>query len=231
MSTLEEIIGSIDRPEPSLNVVVGAGESAESSSPPPDAPRDEKGNPFDPARHRRDENGNPVLRKDGTFARIPGRGSPNFKGNEQKSFVADEPEPEPQAPSISEYRVAAEMVVSTMETGVYMLAGGISNDEGYKARRGAAVEAWERYLEIKGVSDLPPGLAVAVATGGLIIPEIAKSKQARRQIGGLRGWLERRALGVRQWFRRKKGRKIVPDEMERPATEEVQESIHEAERD
>ena len=156
------------------------------------------GERFDKAIHRADKNGDPLLTKTGRFRLKPGRkagvdysdAGPKLNNPFQPSAEIDAPEIDPSLSFAAQ--TAAEMYI---QTGV-ILFGPEWLPETERMERETLVSAFEQYFIAKGVIDIPPGVALAIALFGYAAPRFHMPEtQSRVQIAWI--WL-------RSKFKRKK---------------------------
>lgn len=116
---------------------------------------------FDPAIHVSDKEGNPVLTKTGKFRFKPGRksGQSRTSGiNIPQTDAADEDE--------EKIRLAAQTAAAIyINTGVVTFGPEWLPDRAANEQEGLS-EAFYQYLKAKGITDIPPGLALAIALSG-----------------------------------------------------------------
>lgn len=140
---------------------------------------DRDGRPFDPAIHEKQIDGSPILNRDGTLRIKRGRGSPRSVVGETRRaaggpFATPASTPIEAGKQISEAIFAFGQVLGGDEFApVYNKELGINE-------RAQMYDAWSRYCESKGINDIPPGIAIIIATGGYIIPRFAMPKTKTR---------------------------------------------------
>lgn len=121
---------------------------------------------FDPAIHRTKETGRPIKTKSGAWARRRGP-APGTKpgGNSEMEAAEDEyPEqfedPEKTAQDEANRRALAVIIARSMDgVMVKLFSEGVAPTEEEKQ---AELGAWENYLRVKDVKDIPPGVALAL---------------------------------------------------------------------
>lgn len=139
---------------------------------------DADGRPFDPAIHVAAEDGSPVVNAKGFIRKKSGRGSPKSKLGA----------PIVQAPPVKVGHQIAEAI--------FMLGRVIGGEEWAPRadvelgidERAQMRDAWGRFAEEKGWSDVPPGLAVVIVTGAYVAPRFALPQTRSR------------ARRVKEWF-------------------------------
>lgn len=118
------------------------------------------GERFDPSIHVTNEDGSPKLTKHGRFRHRPGRKSGS------SSTDNDAPERDPNLTLAAE--TAATLYI---QSGVLLFGHEwLPNPE--KMEREQLVAAFEAYFEAKGVIDIPPGVALAIALFGYAAPRL-----------------------------------------------------------
>lgn len=113
---------------------------------------------------------------------------------EHKSFIPDD-KPQsagPDAPA-DEFRAAAKALCSTIFT-VGVSVGGVQCKP-LPQHVESMERSWEQYFRQRGKIDVPPGVAVALSTGGYAIFCYQSSQLVQQQVGGLRGWIIRKIGG------------------------------------
>jgi hypothetical protein len=86
-----------------------------------------------------------------------------------------------------EYRAAAKAITSTIFT-VGISIGGVTCKP-LPQHVESMESAYENYFRTKGVKDIPPGLAVALSTGGYCLFCFQSSQQVQKQSKGLFAWI------------------------------------------
>lgn len=150
---------------------------------------DRGGRPFDPAYHVADADGKPVLNRDGTVRQKRGRGAPSSRLGTPKAAAA------PGAPGSAPATVPADAgrQIAEMIFAFGQLIGGEEfapqiNEKYGQDERAQMQDAWSRYCEEKGISDVPPGMAVIIATVGYIAPRLFMPKTKSR-LEKLKNWI------------------------------------------
>lgn len=165
-------------PEPSEHAIAAEAEEAQ---------REEPASPdgFDPAIHQSDADGNPILNKDGSYRRKPGRKKGQGPKSQLNRLGADSKIDSVNAPA-AEYRQAATATVD----GVIALGMVLGGDafapvriEGHDERE-QGIQVWTRYYESRGISDIPPGVAVAVWSISYVGARVANSAEVRERFKG-----------------------------------------------
>lgn len=108
--------------------------------------------------------------------------------------------------------VSSACAVTVVET-IFTLGQAIGGDEWKPSdnERAYMVDAWGSYFRAKGITDLPPGWAVVIATSAYAIPRLRKPKTQTRMIAGY--------SKVRAWVRSVFGRKEDTGEVPRAVDE------------
>ena len=108
--------------------------------------------------------------------------------SEQQSFI---PEDRPRKPGPSdpsdEFTAAAKALCSTIFT-VGVSIGGVQCKP-LPQHVESMESSWEQYFRQRGKIDVPPGIAVALSTGGYALFCYQSSQLVQEQIGGIRGWI------------------------------------------
>ena len=164
----------------------------------PDDPGDDyitnaHGERFDKAIHRADKEGNPLMTKGGRFRLKPGRktgvdysnAGPKLNNPFQSDEEgADETHPKVDAQLTFAANTAAEIYI---QSGVLIFGGEWLPDPA-RMEREQLVMAFEQYFLAKGVVDIPPGVALAIALLGYAAPRFyLPQTQSRVQIAWI--WL------------------------------------------
>ena len=119
------------------------------------------GRSFDPSLHLVDDDGNPELTKKGKLRVKKGKSPSKISKGNAKS---EQPE---------SYRQCAEVVCGTIFGLGQLVAGEDANPTKQQAE--FMVVSYERYFELKGVEDIPPGLAVFLSTAAYAAPVLIKT--------------------------------------------------------
>lgn len=180
----------------------------------------EPGPVFDPAKHRTDKDGKPLLKSDGSFwpkgGRPPGPAKPPLAQPDLPGVPAEEsfdplgatlkdlpPSPEPaaqpeaqaEAPppaSAAEVASTAALIVATAESALVMTLGpDLRHSED---ERTGLVKGWTAYVASKGGFTLTPGWALVATYAGVVAVRLDKP-EVQSRLGSL--W--RRVSG---WFRK-----------------------------
>jgi len=143
---------------------------------------------------------------------------PNVNGDvppesEMKSFIPSdedlrEPESSPKGPKsqpADEYRAAAKAICSTIFT-LGISVGGVQCKP-LPQHVESMESAYENYFRQRGVTDIPPGVAVLLATGGYGLFCYQSSQLVQQQVGGIRGWIIRK---IGKWKTERAARKAQP---------------------
>src|SRR3989304_2676798 len=136
--------------------------------------RDSDGENFNPAIHAANANGDPILTLKGRFRKrvgrkpINARPALNIPGSTTQNYD-DYPEAAPQPPSNSAAAQAAAEIY--IQTGVAIFGHEWLPDEGARERDNL-VSAFNVYLGAKGITDIPPGVALFIAMFGYAAPRL-----------------------------------------------------------
>lgn len=190
---LDNIIAGIssEMPSASAPIVEGVAERVEDVG-----PKDREGLGFDPSIHKTDPSGNPVLNADGTLRRKRGR-----KAGSMGSSVG-QAGAEPQGPSDPPHYAKLGAVSATMLTSACV---GIFGEDwlpkidpvSKQNERDYLAGAFAEYYKAKGIQDLPPGAALAMALSFYAFPRVTTSAPTKAKLKVL--W-----EGLKNMFRRKR---------------------------
>ena len=138
---------------------------------------DSAGDEFDPDVHILKRNGEPAYTRTGRF---------------RKKVVRKSKEPEPEPPS--PYLAAAAGTVATIEMAAVTLGGDefryIKDKKTGIDERQAGIDAFTQYYEAKGITDFPPGIALAIWAIAYAGPRLAQP-QVRERFGWLKRGIKR----------------------------------------
>ena len=109
--------------------------------------------------------------------------------------------PEPEEPSLGGESVSSACAVTVVET-IFTLGQAIGGEDWRpnENERVFMLDAWSSYFRAKGITDMPPGWAVLIATAAYSLPRLRKPKTQARVIAAYlrgRGWV-RRLLGKKE---------------------------------
>ena len=143
-------------------------EDWQANSEPEDYITNAHGERFDPAIHRADANGDPIMTEKGRFRRKPGR-----KQGVKYGAINEPERPDPEAEEQqNRLTLAAETAASMyISTGV-MIFGTEWLPDASKMEREQLVSAFEGYFRAKDITDIPPGIALALACFGYAAPRL-----------------------------------------------------------
>jgi len=153
---------------------------------------DRKGKTFDPEYHKTDETGNPVLTKDG-YCKI------DFKKRYKKTVEQPKINIPEDLNESANRRITAEA-----SAGLYIQFGvGVFGDEWYPEKSKVFNEqehlvlCFDNYYRVKGVKDIPPGVALAIGLSGYALKRFTKpnTKTKLQRIGG---WIGEKIKKVRK---------------------------------
>jgi len=122
---------------------------------------DNYGRAFDPSLHLVDDEGNPQL---------TAKGKLRVKKGKSPSKIATGKAASQQPES---YRQCAEVVCGTIFGFGQLVAGDEAKPSTTQAN--FMIDSYERYFETKGIEDIPPGLAVFMATTAYCVPVFIKT--------------------------------------------------------
>jgi hypothetical protein len=158
---------------------------------------DDKGTPFDPGKHRVNSEGNPVKTAGGAFARKPGRKEGSSPSSSLNTAQAPTDSTQNSGQYGSESAMAAETtvdmigVIATMFGGESYAYRQVLNDkkEIVIDERQSGIRAFEALYNQKGVTDIPPGVAVLMWAIVFAGTRVANDKQAKSKIKLYWHWL------------------------------------------
>lgn len=108
-----------------------------------------------------------------------------------RSFIPDEQQQKATSESAAdEYRAAAKALCSTIFT-IGVSIGG-TQCKPLPQHVESMESSWEQYFRQRGKIDVPPGVAVALSTGGYALFCYQSSQLVQQQVGGIRGWIVRK---------------------------------------
>jgi len=171
--------------------------------------RDPKGRPFDPELHLSNPDGSPKINvKTGKICLKPGPEKKKLKkglgkGSGVQGSVSDLNLP----PGLSESRMAAAATVDAIgQVGILCFGNEwqfMKNDQ--FDERENLIMTMDRYYQVKGVRDIPPGLALTIALGGYVLARL-RYENTRSKFGVLLGSIRKKANGfmsfIGQFFKR-----------------------------
>jgi hypothetical protein len=224
---LEKVVGNMSKVNPDV-LEKEAAKPLEAALPPSPAPkppkavegaRDRQGREFDPALHEVDEKGQPRLNRDGFLAGKPGRPGKFKKEHEKRAGQAPaDPQAAPAQPGQPDLAEIQRRNTARISAAVFIRFGvGFFGDEWLPMKRDGLDEqedltnSFDEYYKSKGVSDLPPGWALALGLLGYAAVRLHLPKtQTRMQIVflSLKQWLGNFFSGVFKVFKKFKGVKI-----------------------
>lgn len=153
------------------------------------------GEEFDPDIHLSDKDGNPRLTKHGKFRLKPGRKTGTDHSAKQRIN-----RPNAANENISpEMSMAAETAASMYINSGVMLFGEEWIPDSAKREREHLVSAFEQYFIAKGIEDIPPGLALAIAMFGYAAPRL-HMPQTQYRLSTFILWSRSKVLKVTQIF-------------------------------
>lgn len=149
---------------------------------------------FDPSIHAVDAAGNPKRNKDGSLAKKRGRKS-GSSGPLQSTIRVDTTV----AAQELQYKNAAAVTVQSLVILGYCI-GGVDEWKPENDELIAMQLAWTEYYKAKGITDMPPWIGVAIATGGYAMPRFSKPKTKERLTAIFAG-IKPALLRVGKWLR------------------------------
>lgn len=151
---------------PGAHIVETEDDGGSQFPPHDDIVSEKTGDVFNPDIHV-SRNGEPVLNKDGSFRKKPGMGSPNAKRTLNYPGGSGAPESAEETPELSpQMSLAAESAAAIyINTGVVFFGAEWLPDR-ETTEKEELVAAFEQYLLAKGITDIPPGLALAITMFG-----------------------------------------------------------------
>jgi hypothetical protein len=161
--------------------------------------RDAQGTAYDPKIHATGKDGAGIKTAAGNWRKRRGAGN-------IKSMIGNNRQPEsvaPTGPTPEHYAAAMGTVDTLLGLSTAMLGGDFMplNENGMDERQNM-IEVYARYYHYKGVTDIPPGLAVVAITAGYYAARLTKPTTRKRlAIGGL--WVKSK---WQNWRNRKKKR-------------------------
>jgi len=162
-----------EMPEPQEHAIEAeSGDGADLDFGRQDAPVDRQGRSFDPNLHSINDDGSPRLTTSG-YLRVK-RGMGGARG---ASYVAPSVEP----PGAMQ---AGQAIADTIFGVCHMAFGDewlprVDATTGINERAAMAM-AWGKYLDEKGIDDIPPGIAVVIVTATYALPRFAMPKTRTR---------------------------------------------------
>jgi len=184
-----------------------------------DAPTDRDGRSFDPEIHVTDADGEPRLTAKGNLKKRPGR-----KGGGDGSAAstvatgpsaADQPDPEAAKAREAGRNAADALIMMGVTIGGAEWQPVVDKRSGVD-ERAQLREAWGQYFEEKGYADIPPGVALTIATVGYAAPRLLQGEQTRSRVSKLGTWIKAKWNG----WRGKRKAKRAPSNPSEAAREE-----------
>lgn len=173
---------------------------------------------FDPQIHVVDEKGNPVLNKKGKLKRKRGRKPGKGKvviPPKPDSGTPEQPEPPTDPKSTDEYAtgfVITQTCDMLLQTSISAEMAASDDEKEFLA------SSWAKYLEEKGVRDIPPGAALVMALATVYGQKLARPEPKTKTIA----FLERAKIGAWRVWQKMRRRRVKPVEDSRtpkPSTE------------
>lgn len=166
-------------------------------APQPIGPVDSAGDTFDPTLHAVGRDGAPSITAAGRFRRRRGSGrSTSHSGD----AAWREPAPGLRLPGVTDVRDLTPHHAAQLATGMWCNVGTMIFGSDWMpdspAERGAVQGAFEDYFEATGITDLPPGWALAVTLGGYAATRFVRPTPSQR-IASMIGWVRGRYAGWR----------------------------------
>jgi len=198
--------GLADVLENKNEVVPEAVEKArESAAAPKEELTDDEGNKFNPEIHLADAGGKPIINSRGYITKKRGRKkgcTPNQKLHLPDGKAATLAQEAEQA-TVKRQQAAYISGVGFINIGVLIFGEEWLPEKAPVDETGMIVQAFDDYYKVKGVADIPPGIALVIALGGYGIKRFAKpvTKTKLQLIAG--SVIER----VKGFFNRIRGKK------------------------
>ena len=168
---------------------------------------------FDPAIHLTGADGKPVKTKTGKFRKKPGRPASNGKAA-STVYKAESAEKSPealkreQAHQTGKFAAGALIQLGVTIGGDEWMPTTVQTEGGPISEQAGLEYAFGNYFESQGLTDIPPGIALAIAVGGYALPRFTKPK-TKSQLGKLKDFIGSKYLAWRS--RRKQDKKPQND--------------------
>jgi len=193
MSNFEQDLASDlveNMPEPQEHAILeeqeklkaSGGEPAKKPGTVSDGPRDPQGNSFDPAKHQSNSDGTPKLSpKTGRLMKLR-------KPRAARSSVAQPDAPLQGGGEAVQTRMAATATIESIGMLGRMLGGEewafVRSVEHGIDEKASGIDAFDQYYTAKGVTDIPPGVIIAIWALSYIGPRLAMpTTKSRMQLG------------------------------------------------
>lgn len=170
---------------------------------------DKSGNTFDPAIHKIGDDGKPVFTKAGNFAKKRGRKT----GQTNSQLKTGVPEKSPEQKQIESARAAGVALANVLIT-TGRAIGGVEWDPVVTDNineRANLENAFADYCQVKGVSDIPPGIALTMAIGAYVLPRFTMPVTKTR-VSKFKDWMQAK---IANW--KVKRNKSKPVDQSQPA--------------
>lgn len=149
--------------------------------------KDVDGNVFNPDMHASDKAGNPSYTQTGRFKKKPGR---KVNAPEKAGAVNN-------APAVGSFEAACAATGIFVQTGVALFGDEWQPEELPHANEEAIMcGAFTKYFEAKGVSDIPPGAALAIALVSYSARRFSKPK-TKTQLAKMKDWLIAKVMNIK----------------------------------
>ncbi len=181
-------------PEPNEAAIAAEEERAAQEQGEFDTLRDRFGRPFDPQIHMTGADGAPRTTALGKLrvraGHSPASSTKTPPGNSPESVSGED----------ADFKLAAEVTVHSIVSICVSLGGDdfapTPAKDSIPGESEQMVAAWERYYRTKGISEISPGVLVAITTGGYVMTRVNKESvrtriKERFGFGGLRGFWSR----------------------------------------
>lgn len=170
--------------------------------------RDSKGNRFDPEQHVTNDSGEPVLTKTGKLRMRPGRKAGQKSESSSKGHIGGQANTKNEngmtAQEVAHARATGTAAASALITAGVVLGGDewqprVDSKEGVNEHESLSF-AFGDYFEAKGVTDIPPGVALTIAIVGYAAPRFVmpktQSRVTRFKLWAATKWNNRKAKKV-----------------------------------
>lgn len=154
--------------------------------------KDVDGNPFDPAMHKVNKDGEPTVSPKGNLIKKPGRKAGKAPGVSSSVIgVKQEPKADPEVQAKMQARASGKMAANLLMT-LGVVAGGeewqpLKDPQSGLDEKQMLESAFGDYFEATGKTDIPPGMALTVAIGGYMLPRFTMPK-TRSRMGKVKDW-------------------------------------------
>jgi len=172
-------------------------------------PVDRDGQTFNPAIHKADASGNPILSPSGTLTKKPGRKAGGANSTKSASIVGGvKSTAVATGPSQSDLQRMQCRQAGNAAANLLMTIGVIAGGDEWQPRvdlqtgldeKTMLESAFGEYFVAAGIVDIPPGFALTIAVGGYMLPRFTMPKTKTR--------LQRASSFVKKWYANRKLKK------------------------